>query len=64
MKYGCYQESFVIHDWFVIGFLVVKCAACQSRKSERVLKSHAILALLDSFSGAASRMVGLSNYCI
>ena len=36
MKYSCYQESFVIHDWFVIGFLVVKCVACQSRKSERV----------------------------
>ena len=32
MKYSCYQESFVIQDWFVIGFLVVKCVAWQSRK--------------------------------
>ena len=25
MKYSCYQESPVIHGWFVIGFLVEKC---------------------------------------
>ena len=61
------------------GFLVEKYVACQSRKShlrshrfrfspclmrKRVEKSEAILALLDSFQGAASWMVSLSNYCI
>ena len=49
MKYSCYQESSVIHVWFIIGFLVAKCVACQGRKSERLLKSQAILALNDSF---------------
>ena len=61
------------------GFLVEKYVACQSRKShlrshrfrfspclmrKRVEKSEAILALLNSFQGAASWMVSLSNYCI
>ena len=80
MKYSCYQESSVtvfIAGLF-IGFLVAKCVACQSRKSDfgwhrfrfspclirkRVAKSEAILALLD-LSGTESRMVSLSNYCI
>ena len=34
MKYSCYQESFVIHGWFVYWILVEKCFACQSRKSD------------------------------
>ena len=38
------------YSWLVCYWvLVVKCVACQSRKSERVLKSQAILASLDSF---------------
>ena len=60
---------------FFIEFLVEKCAACQSRKSDfgwhrfcfspfwmrkRVIKAQAILALLDS----SRNMVSLSNYCI
>ena len=63
MKYSCYQESSVIHGWFLfIEFLVEKCAVCQSRKSNfgwhrfrfspfwmRVEKSQAILAILDCF---------------
>ena len=64
MKYNCYQESSVTYGWFVYGFLVEKCVACQSQKSDfgwhrfrfspclmrkRVEKSEAILALLDSF---------------
>ena len=65
MKYSCYQESSVIHDIHLfIEFLVEKCAASQSRKSDfgwhrfrfspcwmrkRVEKSQEILALLDSF---------------
>ena len=66
MKYNCYQESSVIHviHGLFFEFLVEKCAACQSRKSDygwhrfrfspcwmsmRVEKSQAILALLDSF---------------
>ena len=55
MKYSCHK---------FIGFLVDKCATCQSRKSnfgwhhfcfppcsmrKRVKKYHAIMALLDSF---------------
>ena len=34
MKYSCYQESSVIMAGLFIGFLVVKCIACQSRKSD------------------------------
>ena len=35
MKYSCYQETSVIHDiHLVTEFLVEKCAACQSRKSD------------------------------
>ena len=35
MKYSCYQDSSVIHGWFVYWDLVEKCAACQShRKSD------------------------------
>ena len=65
MKYSCYQESSVIHDIHLfIEFLVEKCAASQSRKSDfgwhrfrfspcwmrkRVEKSQEILVLLDSF---------------
>ena len=65
MKYSCYQESSVIHDIHLfIEFLVEKCTASQSRKSDfgwhrfrfspcwmrkRVEKSQEILALLDSF---------------
>ena len=64
----------------LIGFLVEKCVACQSRKSdfgwhrfrfspclmlERVEKYEAILALLDSFQELhLDRMVSLSNYCL
>jgi len=33
MKYCCYQYYFVIHGWFVIGFLVEKCTACQSHRN-------------------------------
>ena len=34
MKYCCYQYYFVIHGWFVkFGFLVEKCAACQSHRN-------------------------------
>ena len=64
MKYSCYQESSVIHGWFVYWVLVEKCVGCQSRKSDfgwhrfcfspcwmrkRIIKAQAILALLDSF---------------
>ena len=65
MKRSCYQESsvFFMASLF-IGFLVERCVACQSRKSDsgwhrfrfspclmrkRVQKSPAILALLHSF---------------
>ena len=34
MKYSCYQESSVIHGWFVYWVLVGKYVACQSRKSD------------------------------
>ena len=34
MKYSCYQESSVIHGWFVYWVLVEKCVGCQSRKSD------------------------------
>ena len=63
--YSCFQDSSVIPGWFVYWVLVEKCTACQShRKSDfgwqrfrfppclmlnRVEKSQAILALLDSF---------------
>ena len=30
MKYSCYQDTSVIHGWFVYWFLVEKCAACQN----------------------------------
>ena len=30
MKYSCYQESSVIHGWFVYWVLVEKCVACQN----------------------------------
>ena len=80
MKYSSYQESSVIHGWFVYWVLVEKCAACQSRKSNfgwhrfffhlvsfvRGLhsQSRAILALLDSFQELHLELVSLSNYCI
>ena len=63
-----------------IGYLVEKCVACQSRKSDfgwhrfrfspclmlkRVEKYEAILDLLDSFQELhLDRMVSLSNYCL
>ena len=59
MKYSCYQESSVIHGWFV--YWVFGCEMCRLSKSEirfwmvspclmrkRVEKPQAILALLDS----------------
>ena len=30
MKYSCYQDSSVIHDWFVYWVLVENSAACRS----------------------------------
>ena len=78
MKYSCYQESSVINGLF-IGFLVEKCVACQSRKSDFgwhrfrfspcLMRKRGFKILSDSgltwyLSGAASRMVSLSNYCI
>ena len=64
MKYSCYQESSVIHGWFVYWVLVEKCAACQNSvirfrmalfsflpclMRKGVAKSEAILALIDTF---------------
>ena len=65
MKYSCFQESNLLFmASLFIGFLVERCVACQSQKSDfgwdgfhfssclmqkRVQKSQVILALLDSF---------------
>ena len=34
MKYSCYQQSSVIHNWFVYWVLFEKCVAYESRKSD------------------------------
>ena len=77
MKYSCYQQSSVIHDWFVywiFGWEVRRLSKFEIRFRMTSFSfftlldtgwkvPQAILALLGSL-GAVSRMASLSNYCI
>ena len=44
MKYSCFQDSSVIHVWFVYWVLVEKCAACQSHLKSDFGWNHVHLA--------------------
>ena len=84
MKYSCYQDSSVIHGWFVywvFGWemrLLSKISEIRFRKASFPKMSLIYLTLLDAWegwkdsndccliwwhSGAASRLVSISNYC-
>ena len=48
----------------MVSFSKPSLLTCLCLRRKRVEKSQAILASLDGPSGAASRMVSLSNYCL
>ena len=48
MKYSCYQESSVIHDWFVYWVLVEKCVACQNSVIRFRMASFSFFTLLNA----------------
>ena len=48
MKYSCYQESSVIHGWFVYWVLVEKCVACQNSVIRFRMASFPLFTLLNA----------------
>ena len=48
MKYSCYQESSVIHGWFVYWVLVEKCVACQNSVIRFWMASFSFFTLLNA----------------
>ena len=48
MKYSCYQESSVIHGWFVYWVLVEKCVACQNSVIRFRMASFSFFTLLNA----------------
>ena len=51
MKYSCYQESSVIHGWFVYWVLVEKCVACQNWVIRFRMGSFSSFTLLNAWEG-------------
>ena len=51
MKYSCYQESSVIHGWFVYWVLVEKCVACQNSVIQFRMASFSFFTLPNAEEG-------------